>query len=98
MNDLIRVEHAALEQAMDTIQNTYNRITSHMETLDADLKNHLQSFSGEAQRAYSVSHGEWTAAMNAMNDHLRTLHTFVDDSRSAMIHADKIGAANIEGA
>lgn len=93
MNDLIRVDHAALEHAMAEIDATYSKVVNDATAMEGEIRSALEGFEGAAQEAYQQSQRQWNQTKAEMDGQLKQLRNFVENSKSAMIDADAKGAS-----
>lgn len=95
--DGIKVNHAALDTAVDDMRTTVGKIDERLNTLEHELEPLKSSWAGNAQQAYHVAKGKWDQAIAEMRDILNETHLAVHTSNDDYRTADKKGAAMFGG-
>jgi WXG100 family type VII secretion target len=93
---MIRVDFAALQNAVTSITDASNFMVGELATLEASVAAIAQpggateSWSGAAQSEYQLRHTEWRAAAAALNDILADLAVRVDNAAHTYHNAEII--------
>jgi 6 kDa early secretory antigenic target len=95
--DGIKVNHGALEVAVDDMRQMVARIDERMNQLESELEPLKSSWAGNAQTAYHVAKGKWDQAIYEMRDLLNDTHLQVTSSNDDYRAADRQGAALFGG-
>ena len=72
--DGIKVNHGALEVAVDDMRQMVARIDERINQLESELEPLKSSWAGNAQQAYHVAKSKWDQAIYEMRDLLNETH------------------------
>ena len=95
--DGIKVNHGALEVAVDDMRRTVGQIDERLNQLEAELEGLRSSWAGNAQEAYRVAKAQWDASIQEMKQLLAETHAAVTMSNQEYAAADRRGAAQFGG-
>ena len=95
--DGIKVNHGALDTAVDDMRQTVGKIDERLNQLESELQPLRNSWAGNQQVAYTVAKGKWDTAIQEMRDLLNETHMAVTTSNDDYRNADKQGAALFGG-
>lgn len=95
--DGIRVNHAALDLAIDEMIKAVNDIDGRLDRLEGELEPLRSQWVGNAQQSYTIAKAKWDTAIQEMKDLLTETHTSVATSKQEYIQADARGAAQFGG-
>lgn len=95
--DGIKVNHAALDAAVDDMRQAVSRIDERLNQLESEVEPLRSSWAGSAQQSYTIAKSKWDNAIEEMRDLLTETHMAVMASNDDYRTADKQGAALFGG-
>lgn len=88
----MRINHGALDMAVDDIGTGLNQINSRLDQLDSELRQLAQNWEGHAKEAYDVARAEWNDGMSGMNEILNALRMSVAQANATYQQMDQRNA------
>lgn len=77
------VTFAALAEAAQTIQSTYNNLNQKLTDLESQLKPVVSSWTGSASENYQVQQAKWNSAQSDLNTVLQAISKAVEAAHDA---------------
>lgn len=96
MNDIIRVNHASLEAAADSLRTAVSQSISTIDDLAQKLKP-LENWEGTAKDAYVQAKATWDQAIQHLNEIGQQTHVAVSDANTNYQDVDKKAAGYFDG-
>ena len=93
----ISVNHKALEIAAQDMVTKAKDIKSVLDNLDADIRNDVMAWGGQAKSAYLPAKAQWDESLVAMINHLQEAATGVGNANSEYYTTDQKNAGLFQG-
>jgi WXG100 family type VII secretion target len=83
MSDRVLVTFAALAEAAQQIQSTYNNLNTKLTDLESQLKPVVSTWTGNASQNYQVQQQKWNAAQTDLNTVLQAIGKALEAAHDA---------------
>jgi early secretory antigenic target protein ESAT-6 len=83
MSDKVLVTFAALAEAAQQIQSTYNNLNTKLTDLENTLKPVVSTWTGSASENYQVQQQKWNQAQTDLNTVLKAIGSAVENAHDA---------------
>lgn len=83
MSDKVLVTFAALAEAAQQIQSTYNNLNTKLTDLESTLKPVVSTWTGTASENYQVQQQKWNQAQTDLNTVLQAIGKAVESAHDA---------------
>ena len=92
MSDQVLVTFAALAEAAQTIQSTYNNLNTKLTDLQSQLKPVVSTWTGSASENYQVQQQKWDQAQQDLNTVLQAIGKTVEAAHDAYTTTEQSNA------
>jgi WXG100 family type VII secretion target len=92
MSDQVLVTFAALAEAAQTIQSTYNNLNTKLSDLQSQLKPVVSTWTGSASENYQVQQQKWDQAQTDLNTVLQAIGKAVEAAHDAYTTTEQSNA------
>jgi WXG100 family type VII secretion target len=92
MSDQVLVTFAALAEAAQTIQSTYNNLNTKLTDLESQLKPVVSTWTGTASENYQVQQQKWNSAQTDLNTVLQAIGKTVEAAHDAYSQTEAANA------
>ena len=92
MSDQVLVTFAALAEAAQTIQSTYNNLNTKLQDLESQLKPVVSTWTGAASENYQVQQAKWDQAQTDLNSVLQAIGKAVEGAHDAYNQTESANA------
>jgi early secretory antigenic target protein ESAT-6 len=92
MSEQVLVTFAALAEAAQTIQSTYNNLNTKLTDLENQLKPVVSTWTGQASENYQVQQQKWNQAQNDLNTVLQAIGKAVEAAHEAYTQTENANA------
>ena len=92
MSDQVLVTFAALAEAAQTIQSTYNSLNEKLNDLESQLRPMVSTWTGSASENYQVQQQKWNQAQTDMNNVLQAISKAVEAAHDAYTQTESSNA------
>jgi len=93
MSDRVLVTFAALAEAAQQIQSTYNNLNTKLTDLENTLKPVVSTWTGNASENYQVQQQKWNQAQTDLNTVLQAIGKAVEAAHDAYTQTETSNAA-----
>ena len=94
MSDQVLVTFAALAEAAQTIQSTYNNLNTKLQDLESQLKPVVSTWTGSASENYQVQQQKWNQAQTDLNNVLQAIQKAVESAHDAYNQTESANASS----
>jgi WXG100 family type VII secretion target len=92
MSDRVLVTFAALAEAAQQIQSTYNNLNTKLNDLESQLRPVVASWTGNASSDYQAQQQKWNAAQTDLNNVLQAIGKAVEAAHDAYTQTETTNA------
>jgi WXG100 family type VII secretion target len=92
MSDRVLVTFAALAEAAQQIQSTYNNLNTKLNDLESQLRPVVASWTGKASEDYQVQQQKWNSAQSDLNNVLQAIGKAVEAAHDAYTQTETANA------
>lgn len=92
MSEQVLVTFAALAEAAQTIQSTYNNLNQKLNDLQSQLRPVVSTWSGAASENYQVQQQKWDQAQQDLNTVLQAIGKAVEAAHDAYTQTETANA------
>jgi WXG100 family type VII secretion target len=92
MSDRVLVTFAALAEAAQQIQSTYNNLNTKLNDLESQLRPVVASWTGKASEDYQVQQQKWNSAQTDLNNVLQAIGKTVEAAHDAYTQTESTNA------
>ena len=92
MSDRVLVTFAALAEAAQQIQSTYNNLNTKLNDLESQLRPVVASWTGSASTDYQAQQQKWNSAQSDLNNVLQAIGKAVAAAHEAYVQTENANA------
>ena len=92
MSDRVLVTFAALAEAAQQIQSTYNNLNTKLNDLESQLRPVVATWTGKASEDYQVQQQKWNSAQSDLNNVLQAIGKAVEAAHDAYTQTESANA------